>query len=503
MWLWLVVAWLLAGLATPAGADDIAATARGVVRVVTIAVVDGQVAGFGHGSGVAISPNRVVTNAHVVELAQRYPDDVVIGVVPSEGAKSYQGHVVAYDARADLALIEFTGGGLPPAALYTGPSSEGDEVVALGYPGNVDLATARSAADYITPVAPVRSQGVFSGRRSLSGIDVLLHTAPIARGNSGGPLLDRCGRVIGINSALTHGEEGDSSFGFAIADSELAAFLRAANQPYTSVGTPCTSIEDRLRADSEADSRAIADAAQSRRQASIQAQVAREEALAKARSEAERGRENVMALAALLLVGGALALGGAGLLWSRGMKTPAIWCAGGGAAAIVGSVVVFLFRPSPDVSLPASAPLAVTPTVGDAALGRLTCALQPERSRVVVSSTASVPLDWGKGGCVNGRTQYLPADGRWERLLVPDHEQTVSVLGFDPPTRTYAVTRYFLPADAMAAMRKLRGDAPKACTADPATQASLEQRAAAIRAQLPPVPNEKLVYSCTAYPAGE
>ena len=84
MWLWLVVAWLLAGLATPAGADDIAATARGVVRVVTIAVVDGQVAGFGHGSGVAISPNRVVTNAHVVELAQRYPDDVVIGVVPSE-----------------------------------------------------------------------------------------------------------------------------------------------------------------------------------------------------------------------------------------------------------------------------------------------------------------------------------------------------------------------------------------------------------------------------------
>ena len=65
--------------------------------------------------------------------------------MPSEGDKSYQGRVIAYDARADLALIEFKGASLPPAALYTGPIGEGDAVVALGYPGNVDLATARSA----------------------------------------------------------------------------------------------------------------------------------------------------------------------------------------------------------------------------------------------------------------------------------------------------------------------------------------------------------------------
>ncbi|MDT9121174.1 hypothetical protein RSW84_27405, partial [Escherichia coli] len=72
-------------LPAAARADDIAATARGVVRVVTIAMVDDQVAGFGHGSGFAVAPNRIVTNAHVVELAERYPDNVVVGVVPSEG----------------------------------------------------------------------------------------------------------------------------------------------------------------------------------------------------------------------------------------------------------------------------------------------------------------------------------------------------------------------------------------------------------------------------------
>ena len=81
---------LLVLLAGPARADDIAAASRGVVRVVTIAVVDGQVVGFGHGSGFAIGPDRIVTNAHVVELAARYPDDVVIGVVPSEGRWVYR-----------------------------------------------------------------------------------------------------------------------------------------------------------------------------------------------------------------------------------------------------------------------------------------------------------------------------------------------------------------------------------------------------------------------------
>ena len=96
------------GLASSASADDIAATGRGVVRVVTIAVVDDQVVGFGHGSGFAIAPNRIVTNAHVVDLAERYPDNVVVGIVPTEGSKSYQGKVIAYDSQRDLALIEFT-----------------------------------------------------------------------------------------------------------------------------------------------------------------------------------------------------------------------------------------------------------------------------------------------------------------------------------------------------------------------------------------------------------
>ena len=495
----LLVLALSLGLASPALADDISATGRGVVRVVTIAVVDGKVVGFGHGSGVAVAPNRVVTNAHVMELADRYPDNVLIGVVPSEGAKSYQGKVIAYDSQRDLALIEFTGAALPPAALYTGPVTEGDQVVALGYPGNVDLATAQSAADYIRPMSPVRSEGVFSGRRSLTGIEVLLHTASIARGNSGGPLLDRCGRVIGINSAITRGEEGDSTFGFAIADTELAAFLREAKQPFAAVGTPCTSIEERLREDSAADAKAQADAATARRDAATQAQMTREEDLAKARNAAERSRENVMAIAGLLLVAGALAIGGAGLLESKHRRRTALWVVAAGIVGVAAAVTLFLLRPSGDVTLSSVVPAAQT--AQDTPQGKLICVFQPERSRVTISTTNDVPITWDRSGCMNGRTQYVDANGRWDRILVPDTEQTLSVLSFDPVTRTYSNTRYLLSAAAMEAARKLRVQGgPKACSADPAQADKLAQQQAAIRATLPPLPNEKLVYSCK--PAG-
>ncbi|KQS05259.1 trypsin [Sphingomonas sp. Leaf357] len=492
---------LLFGLTAPAHADDISASARSVVRVVTVAVVDDEVVGFGHGSGFAVAPNRIVTNAHVVDLAARYPDNVVIGVVPSEGNRSYQGKVIAIDTQRDLALIELTGVKLPTLALYTGPVDEGSSMTALGYPGNVDMATARSAADYIMPLSPIRSEGVFSGRRTLSGVEVLLHTASIARGNSGGPLLDPCGRVVGVNSALTHGEDGDASFGFAIADTELATFLRNAKQDFAGVGNPCTSIAERLKQDSDADALAASDAQKARLDANSQAAAARDKAMVGARDAAQRLRENFIAIAAGLLVAGLLAAGGAAMLELRGLRPWAIGVASVGAIVFVAALVVFVMRPSGEPVMPPVVPDA-TPTVSsDAAIGPMVCTVLPNRSRITVSSQDDVKLDWGAGGCVNQRTQYAENGSRWDRILVPSEEQTVSVLQFDPATKIYSNARYLLSAAQMDAVRKVRSQVSlKACSSDIAARANLSTQQAAIRATLPPLPNEKIVYACKVAP---
>ncbi|WP_033922145.1 S1C family serine protease [Sphingomonas sp. 37zxx] len=491
----LLVATLFALVATPARADDISAAGRGVVRIVTIAMVEDEVVGFGHGSGFAVGPNRIVTNAHVVELAARYPGDVVIGVVPSEGDRSFQGRLIAVDPNRDLALIEFSGAGLPPLALYTGPVTDGELLVSLGYPGNVDLATAQSSADFITPLSPVRSQGNFAGLRSLAGTQVLLHTAGIARGNSGGPLLDRCGRVVGVNSAITRADDGDSGFAFAIANAELATFLREAGQKVQIVGGGCIGMEERLASDR------AADAAEAERveQAAARAEAARAAQIVAAREQAELARENYMAIAAVLLVLGALLVGAAGLLETRGQRRWAIGLGVAGVLLMLGAVLVFLLRPAFDPErAEAGLPVKDAAAAVDDALGAMVCTIVPDRSRVTVSDTSDVNLNWGADGCMNDRTQYAEAGNGWERILVPANEQTVSVLAFNPATRTYTNSRYLLSASQMAGARRLRAEVDlKTCAPESGPRANLATQQAAIRATLPPLPNERLVYRCS------
>ena len=221
---------LLALGAAPAHAEpaDIAAAARSVVRVVLIAQDNGEFSLVGHGSGVAVGPNLILTNAHVVQPAQE-ADMIRIGVVPSEGKTGWFGQVVSVSPGNDLALIRIgENGALPAATLFTGPVGDGADVFAIGYPGNVDLAQGYDVGDLVTPTAPVKTRGNISAGRASRQFDTLLHTAPIGAGNSGGPLLDACGRVIGINSFGTVADSGDSEFYFAVSMREVSRFLLSA-----------------------------------------------------------------------------------------------------------------------------------------------------------------------------------------------------------------------------------------------------------------------------------
>jgi V8-like Glu-specific endopeptidase len=496
----LLLAAALFALGAPARAqgDDISAASRSVVRVVVVAVENGEVVGFGHGSGFAVAPNRIVTNAHVVALAVQYPKDVIVGVVPSEGSRSYGARVIRVDPARDLALLEMEQGSLPAVPLFLGRIPDGSDVVALGYPGNVDLATAQSADDYINPLPATRSRGNYSNERAVNGVAALLHTASIARGNSGGPLLDQCGRVIGVNTAITRADEGDSTFAFAIANREVAAFLRESGQAFNAVSSACVSMAERLAQDRE---RSDAEARE-RDAALAAAERARQQQIEAARAEIQESRENRVALAILLMVLALVSLGAALVMLHKDRLKPAYVLFGLGAAFILAAAAVFLTRPGYDeLQAPGRAPAAAGTGANPSAAfaGRHLCRLVPERSRITVSSVERVDLEWSETGCVNGRTQYAQDGDAWHRILVPQEDQTVSVHEVRPGAREYVVNRYLLPADAMSRARALRRRIDiAACTAEDAPRRALAQGQEQIRQMLPELPNERLVYDCSA-----
>src|SRR3546814_20097865 len=112
------------------------------------------------------------------------------------------------------------------------------DVVALGYPGNVDLATARSANDYITPRTPTRSEGNMSNLQTVDGVAMLIHTAKISRGNSGGPLVDQCGRIVGINTPITRADDGDPPSALPISGQQRMPLPPYAGHPLRSPAHP-------------------------------------------------------------------------------------------------------------------------------------------------------------------------------------------------------------------------------------------------------------------------
>jgi serine protease Do len=172
----------------------------------------------GVGSGfIYDSSGLILTNYHVVEGGGSL-------TVTLQDGRELAGRVVATDPDRDLAVVKIDATGLPTVAIGTSSSLKvGQLVVAIGSPlgtftdsvtSGILSATGRS----ITVGDPTTRQ-----RRTMSNL--LQTDAAINEGNSGGPLLDASGRVIGINTASATSAEG---LGFAIAIDEAASIMASA-----------------------------------------------------------------------------------------------------------------------------------------------------------------------------------------------------------------------------------------------------------------------------------
>ena len=491
----------------PAQAEpaDIDAAARGVVRVVIIGDNNGELFPISHGTGFAVSGDTVVTNAHVVRDALR-DEGMQIGIVPNGGGEAVYGRIVAVLARNDLALIRITGSlRLPPLALAGGAPPDSGEVTSVGYPMNVDRAQGLDLSDIFRSQPPVKSRGYVSGARPSRQFDTILHTAPIARGNSGGPLLDPCGRVVGVNSFGADNDGGDAEFFFAVSNRELVPFLRANDVEPRVIAAECRSMadldeaeRDRMEREQSAARADLAERAEARR-------IKRERALLEAEQGVFVEREDRVFLAVVLLLV-AFGLGQWALaLWQadpRDEKRARI-VGGASAALVLAAIAAYLTRPGLDEIDRRVAAAMQDPDDGEgeaeAPGGNLAllCRLVPERSRVTSAKVEDIEFDWTADGCVNERTQYGLAGGSWSRVFVPNAEDAVSVSSFDPDRRIFRTERYLLPREAMSEARTARGkySAPE-CGSDNAA-AKLGDLQGEVLAQLPRQANERLVYECS------
>jgi serine protease Do len=156
------------------------------------------------GSGVIVTEDGyILTNNHVVEGADK------IQVVLSDGKREFAATLVGTDPQTDVAVLKVDAKDLPAITFGNSDHVEvGDVVFALGNPRGVGQSV---------------SMGIVSGLGRATGIlgregyeDFIQTDAAINRGNSGGPLVDIQGRLIGVNQSIASSSGGSEGVGFAI-----------------------------------------------------------------------------------------------------------------------------------------------------------------------------------------------------------------------------------------------------------------------------------------------
>lgn len=176
---------------------------------------------FAIGSGFAVSEKEIITNAHVISNAR------TISVITYGGEKLSAG-VVAFDENLDLAVLYVENGSFSPlpAASLDG-IRVGDDVYAIGAPKSMSYTL---------------TKGIISSKdRMILGQQFIQIDAAVNEGNSGGPLLDASGNVLGVITLKMTDAEG---IGMAIPITVVSDWMNGVDRtPPTPGGNPNTARE--------------------------------------------------------------------------------------------------------------------------------------------------------------------------------------------------------------------------------------------------------------------
>jgi putative serine protease PepD len=212
---------------SPSTAKDVYNASKDAVAYISAQTAQGTATGSGF---VVSSDGKIITNEHVVDGATQ------VTVKLGTSTQSQPATVLAADASKDLALLKVNATNLH--ALSFGASSSlqiGDDVYAIGNPYGLDHTLTSGIVSALNRDIQAPDGTPITG--------AVQTDAALNPGNSGGPLLDASGKVVGVNSQIatsgsgSGGESGNVGIGFAIPSRTVQAFVA---NPTSSASTQAT-----------------------------------------------------------------------------------------------------------------------------------------------------------------------------------------------------------------------------------------------------------------------
>lgn len=185
-------------------ASAVVALARpSVVRVRGVATSCQKVL---EGSGFVVAPNRVMSNAHVVAGSE--------SVTVDADGQTYDAHVVSYDPDADISILDVPDLPSAPLQFAADEAPSGTDGIVMGYPGGGDF-TATPAR--VREVIKLNGPDIYRGTTVTREVYTIRGT--VKQGNSGGPMISRAGKVLGV---VFGAAVDDVDTGFVLTADEVA-----------------------------------------------------------------------------------------------------------------------------------------------------------------------------------------------------------------------------------------------------------------------------------------